>query len=141
MAAAGVAWAVYTLVGRGSDDPLRNTAQNFILTLPMALVGLASLALAPLALPAIGWAIISGALASGIGYAVWYAALPQLTRTRAGVVQLTVPAIAALGGILFLGESLTWRFAISGALILGGVAVAILAPTAGAKRSGPPNLK
>lgn len=128
MAAAGVAWAVYTLLGRGSDDPLRDTAQNFILTLPLAFIGIASVALAPLAWPAVGWAILSGALASGIGYAIWYAALPQLTRTRAGIVQLSVPAIAAIGGILLLGESPTWRLAISAALILGGVATAILAP-------------
>lgn len=127
MVAAGVAWAIYTLLGRGSEDPLRDTAQNFILTVPLALVGVASLIVAPLAWPSIGWALLSGGLASGIGYAIWYAALPQLTRTHAGIVQLSVPAIAALGGIVFLGERPTWRLAISATLILGGVAVAILA--------------
>jgi drug/metabolite transporter (DMT)-like permease len=73
------------------------------------------------------WAVASGALASGIGYAIWYRALPHLTRTRAAAVQLSVPVIAAAGGILFIGETLTWRLAISSVLILGGLAMAIAA--------------
>jgi drug/metabolite transporter (DMT)-like permease len=75
------------------------------------------------------WTIASGAVASGIGYAIWYAALPALTRTQAAIVQLSVPVIAAAGGIIFIGETLTWRLAISSILILAGLATAILART------------
>ena len=73
------------------------------------------------------YAIASGVVASGLGYAIWYAALPQLTRVRAAIVQLTVPVIAALGGVIFIAEPLSWRLAIASGAILGGVAIALIA--------------
>lgn len=128
MAAAGVAWGVYSLRGRGVRDALADTAGNFVRSL------LPCLLVVPLAVvwgrvePAGAWlAVASGALASGLGYAVWYRALPGLTATQAGLVQLTVPAIAAGGAILFLSEPLTLRFVVAGVMILGGVAFAIQA--------------
>lgn len=128
MIIAGISWAVYSLLGRGSKEPLVDTAYNFILTVPVALVLTAvSLALRSPSPAGVGWAIASGALASGIGYAVWYRALPLLSRSSAAIVQLTVPVIAAAGGILFIGEELTLRLVIASALILGGVAIAITA--------------
>jgi drug/metabolite transporter (DMT)-like permease len=125
MVVAGVAWAVYTLLGRGSVAPLRDSAQNFVLTVPLALLCVVSLALEPWHWSGIGWAIVSGALASGVGYAIWYAVLPSLSRVQSGIVQLCVPAIAAGAGIVLLGEQPTLRLGIATVLILGGVAVAI----------------
>jgi drug/metabolite transporter (DMT)-like permease len=125
MVVAGIGWAVYTLLGRGSARPLVDTAQNFILTVPLALVCFVALAWEPWTLEGILWAVASGALASGVGYAIWYAVLPGLKRTQAGIVQSGVPVIAAVGGILLLGEEPTLRLGIATVLILGGVAVAI----------------
>lgn len=128
MIAAGLSWAVYSLLGRGSKEPLVDTAYNFILAVPIALA-LCALSLTQ-GLPSqlgLVWAIASGALASGVGYAIWYRALPLLSRSSAAIVQLTVPAIAAAGGILFIGEALTWRLVIASTLILGGIAVALTA--------------
>ena len=126
MIGAGIAWGVYSLRGRGGGDATRTTAGNFLRAVPFALA---------LSAAALGWtrvdgagiacAIASGALTSGVGYAIWYAALPLLSRSQSGIVQLAVPAIAALAGIAFLGEEPTLRLGISTALILGGVAVAI----------------
>ena len=127
MVVAGLCWAAYTLIGRGSTTPLADTAGNFIRTLPVALVLLAAgLALQIPSPRAAAYAVASGALASGVGYAVWYAVLPQLTRTRAAIVQLTVPAIAAAGGVLLIGEPLTPRLVIATIAILGGVAFALI---------------
>jgi len=129
MAFAGVAWGVYSLRGRGSASPLLATADNFSLAVPLALamlaIGFASSSLHVDARGA-GFALASGAVASGLGYSLWYLALPSLTATRAAVLQLSVPVIAAAGGILVLGESLSARLAIAGALILGGVGTAVL---------------
>jgi drug/metabolite transporter (DMT)-like permease len=128
MIVAGLSWAVYSLLGRGSKEPLVDTAYNFILAVPVSLA-LCALSLAQ-GLPSqlgLVWAIASGALASGVGYAIWYRALPRLSRSSAAIVQLTVPAIAAAGGILFIGETLTWRLIIASALILGGIAIALTA--------------
>lgn len=128
MIAAGLSWAVYSLVGRGSAEPLVDTAYNFILTVPVALslIGLSLLDGVPSAIGLV-WAVASGALASGIGYAIWYRVLPMISRSSAAIVQLTVPVIAAAGGILFMGEIVTPRLAIASVLILGGVAAAIIA--------------
>jgi drug/metabolite transporter (DMT)-like permease len=128
MIAAGVCWAAYTLLGRGSSAPLADTAGNFIRSLPLAVL-LASIGLAIQAPSANGvmLAVGSGALASGVGYAIWYAALSRLTRSSAALVQLTVPALAALGGRLLLGEPLTLRVVLATGGILGGVALALLA--------------
>jgi drug/metabolite transporter (DMT)-like permease len=127
MVVAGLCWAAYTLIGRGSTTPLADTGGNFIRTLPVAaLLVAAGLALQIPSPRAAIYAAASGALASGVGYAIWYAVLPQLTRTRAAIVQLTVPAIAAAGGVLLIGEPLTPRLIIATLAILGGVAFALV---------------
>jgi len=126
MFAAGVAWGLYTLRGRGGGDPVVGTATNFALAVPFAL--LVSLAwLKGLNITARGaWlAVLSGGIASGLGYVIWYAALKGLTTTRAAIVQLSVPVLAAMGGVLVLGEALTLRLLLATATILGGVALAI----------------
>jgi drug/metabolite transporter (DMT)-like permease len=137
MLAAGVAWGVYSLRGRGAGDPLAVTSGNFLRTVPMALALAAGAALAGpgLAVDVRGAlaALASGALASGLGYALWYAALPSLRASSAGILQLSVPVLAALGGIVLLGEPVGWRFALAAALTLGGVA---LATRQGATNSG-----
>ena len=131
MMSAGIAWGVYSLRGRAARDPLAATAGNFCRTVPMCLT-LAALPMAGThATPrGIGLALLSGIVASGLGYAVWYRALPGLRPAQAATVQLTVPAIAALGAVAALGETLTARLMIAGACILGGVAVAIRAKAA-----------
>ena len=128
MAAAGLSWAAYSLLGRGSDLPLVDTAGNFVRCLPVAAVlAVAGVAIQPPSAAGAAYAVASGALASGLGYAIWYAALPGLSRSAAAFVQLTVPAIAAAGGVLFLGEPLTTRLVLASAGILGGVALALFA--------------
>jgi drug/metabolite transporter (DMT)-like permease len=125
MAAAGIGWGVYSLAGRGAADPLAATAWNFLLAvpvmLPLALVGLAAPAATGLAL-----AVVSGAVTSGLGYALWYQVLPRLGAARAGVAQLTVPVLAALGGAVLLAEPPEPEFWLAAALVLGGVGLASL---------------
>ena len=118
MALAGGAWGVYSLRGRASRAPLLATAANFARSVPMALAGLA-LAWSSTHLSSRGvlLAVGSGALASGLGYSLWYLALPSLSATRAAVIQLTVPVLAAFAGVLVLGESIRLRLAIAGAMI------------------------
>lgn len=127
MIGAGIAWGVYSLRGRGIPDALAATGGNFLRTVPMA-VALGIFGTADVRIDAAGtvYALLSGALASGAGYAVWYAALRGLTATRAATVQLSVPVIAAVGGVLFLGESVSLRLALSSVAILGGVAMVLL---------------
>jgi drug/metabolite transporter (DMT)-like permease len=128
MIAAGLSWAAYSLLGRGSRSPLADTAGNFIRCLPMGLLLIVAGDLHHMVNPhGLAYAIASGGLASGLGYAIWYAALPSLSRTSAALVQLTVPAIAAAGGVLLIGEPLTGPLLLSSAGILGGVALALLA--------------
>lgn len=135
MAAAGVAWGLYSLHGRGVTDPLAATAGNFIRAVPMALAlsALAMLAAqaAHAAAAGIVLAVLSGAITSGLGYVIWYAALRGLNATRAAVVQLSVPPIAAAGGTLLLGEGISLRLALASAAILGGIALVL---TSRAKR-------
>ena len=127
MVLAGLCWAAYTLLGRATRSPLQDTAGNFIRTVPVAaLLLVAGLAGQPIDPAAATYAAASGALASGLGYAVWYAALPGLPRTTAAIVQLTVPAIAAMGGVLFIGETVTGRLVLASIGILGGVALALV---------------
>lgn len=128
MAASGLCWAAYSLIGRGSTTPLADTAGNFVRCLPLALLLVAAgLWTATPELKGVAYAIASGAIASGIGYAIWYAALPGLSRTGAASVQLTVPAIAAAGAVLFIGEPLTTRLVLASAAIIGGIGVTIVA--------------
>ena len=128
MFASGMAWGVYSLRGRGLPAPVAQTAGNFLRTVPMALVAL-GLARASLRIsrPGVFMALTSGALTSALGYVLWYMVLPRLTVTRAAVVQLAVPVLAALAGVLFLDEPISARLLLSSLLILGGVALAILA--------------
>ncbi|NMG55027.1 DMT family transporter [Aromatoleum aromaticum] len=126
MIGAGVAWGVYSLRGRGTGNPLAATAGNFLRTVPMA-IGLAMLGVAGVNIQSSGvlYAVLSGALASGGGYVVWYAALRGLSATGAATVQLSVPVIAALGGVLLLGELVTLRLVLASVAILGGVAIVL----------------
>ena len=127
MALAGVAWGVYSLRGRSSRAPLATTAANFARAVPLAAVGLAAGWSQATARPAgVALALASGALASGLGYSLWYLALPALSATRAAIVQLSVPALAAAAGVALLGEAIDARLAGSAALILGGVALAVV---------------
>lgn len=130
MAAAGLAWGVYSLRGRGGRSPLAANADNFARGVPFAaLASLVALRWSPPHASATGilLAITSGALASGIGYAIWYRALPRLRASHAAIVQLTVPPLAAAGGVLLLGETADLRLVLATAAILGGVALAVTA--------------
>jgi len=133
MLGAGIAWGIYSLRGKGGGDPLRATAGNFLRALPFVLLlTLVTLRSANLDRAGIGYAIASGALASGIGYAIWYTALPALKASGAATVQLSVPVLAAAGGIAFLGEPITLRFALASIAVLGGIALVIFERRAGA---------
>jgi len=126
MIGAGIAWGVYSLRGRSAGDPLLATAGNFVRALPFACaLGIAALAMFSIDRGGIACAVASGALTSGVGYAIWYTALPALKATHAATVQLSVPVIAALGGILFLGEQPTLRLVVAAAAILGGIALVV----------------
>ncbi len=127
MAAAGAGWGAYSLLGRGAGDPIAANASAFA----RALLPAAALALLPGADRAwtgrgLALAAVSGAIASGLGYSLWYAALPHLTRTRAAAVQLAVPALAAAAAVLVLGERATPRLLVCGGVITAGVALALL---------------
>lgn len=135
MIGSGVCWGVYSLLGRGGGRPTYVTAGNFLrasaLAAPLLGIWLVALWLGltpsePISAQGIGLAFASGALTSGLGYAVWYRALKGLSATRAGVVQLLVPPLAALGGIMLLSEPLTARFIGASAIILIGIALAIV---------------
>jgi drug/metabolite transporter (DMT)-like permease len=130
MVAAGVAWGVYSLRGRRSTDALRDTAGNFVRAAPGALL------LSALLWTHRSWdpfgavlAALSGAIASGLGYAAWYTALPRLTAIAAGNAQLSVPIIAAFGGVVLFGEAITLRLAVASVVVLGGIALALNRPT------------
>ncbi len=124
MAAAGVAWGIYTWLGRSTTHPLGSTARNFRLSTPYALITLAAaMGLDQLHLSTSGFvlAILSGTLASAVGYAIWYSVLPTLSAAQAGILQLLVPVIAALGGVVFVGEPLTLHLVTAGLVILAGI--------------------
>jgi drug/metabolite transporter (DMT)-like permease len=127
MIVAGLAWGVYSLRGRGSADPVNSTAGNFLLAAPLAvLCNLPFLPRLHLDPAGVLYALVSGAVTSGLGYVLWYSALKDLTATRAAIVQLSAPVIAAFGGVWLLSESFTARLAVASCAILGGVALAIL---------------
>jgi drug/metabolite transporter (DMT)-like permease len=132
MIAAGLSWAGYSLLGRGVQDATGATAGNFILAVPMTVVlSLATLGSAELDMPGVAYAVASGAVTSGLGYVLWYAVLPAFKAATAAVIQLSVPAIAALGGVILLAEPLSIRLILASAAILGGIALTIVG------RSGP----
>lgn len=127
MLIAGMAWGFYSIRGRGSQNPLGDTAGNFIYAVPMVLL----IRLFPfwdihLSTNGMILAALSGALASGLGYVIWYAALRGLTTTRAAIVQLSVPVIAAWSGVLLLAETISTRLLLAGMLILGGIGLSVL---------------
>ena len=127
MAIAGISWGFYTLRGRQNTNPLADTTGNFLRSVPLIL--LAVLPFLPniyVTNRGILLAVLSGAVASGLGYSVWYAALKYHTATRAAILQLSVPALAAIGGIVFLSETISVRLMLATALILGGIALAII---------------
>ena len=126
MLGAGVAWGVYSLRGRGQSDPTRVTAGNFLRAVPIAAV-LSLLFWRGTSWDAAGvtYAVLSGAVTSGLGYAVWYRALPGLRASSAATVQLSVPVLAALGGVALLGERVTPRLAVTSAAILCGIALVV----------------
>jgi len=127
MFGAGIAWGIYSLRGKRAGDPALATAGNFSRAVPMAAVlSLAFLPWAKLDRAGIGYAIVSGAIASGVGYAIWYTALPSLRGASAASVQLIVPVLAAVGGILFLQESITLRLLVASIAILGGIGLVVI---------------
>ncbi|WP_198083241.1 DMT family transporter [Variovorax sp. E3] len=135
MAVAGVAWGVYSLRGRGVADPLAATARNFTRAVPLALaLSLAFVASAHADATGVALAVASGALTSGLGYVVWYAALGRLSALRAATVQLSVPLLASFGGVLFLSETITPRLAVASVAILGGIALVLSQKSRSARR-------
>src|SRR5213080_5190886 len=126
MLCAGIAWGIYSLRGKGAGDPATATAGNFLRAVVFA--SLLSIALSPWASldrAGVGYAAVSGAIASGVGYVIWYSALPGLKAASAATVQLSVPVLAAAGGILFLGELITLRFLLASLAVLGGIALVV----------------
>jgi drug/metabolite transporter (DMT)-like permease len=130
MAVAGIAWGIFTLRGRGSANAVAEMAGNFLRSVPMiivvAIVALPFISQMKLSPNGVIFAVLSGAVASGIGYSVWYAVLKHHTATRAAILQLAVPALAAFGGVVILGEEISLRLLLASALILCGIGLAIL---------------
>jgi len=127
MAVAGVAWGLYSLLGRGEADPLGTTADNFLYAVPLAVaVNLLFWSDVYTSWYGVMLAILSGAIASGLGYALWYAVLAGMPATRAATAQLSVPVIAALGGVVLLSEPVTLRLVVSSTATLGGIALVLL---------------
>lgn len=143
MGLAGAAWGGYSLLGRASVTPLVDTARSFLWASPLAIaVSLLNRSDMSLSRSGLVLALVSGVVTSGIGYAIWYSALARLTRTRAAAVQLLVPVLAALGGVVILNESPSARLAIAAVMILGGVGLVLAtranltnAPTAASNRT------
>ena len=133
MLGAGVAWGIYSLRGRGQSDPVRVTAGNFLRAVPIAaILSAAFWNGTSLDATGVGYAAISGALTSGMGYAIWYTALPGLRAASAATVQLSVPVLTAFGGVALLGERITPRLALTSLAILCGIALVVT--RTGAKR-------
>ncbi len=126
MAAAGVGWAAYTLLGRAESDALGATAGNFLLCVPLTGLAMVVAGGGHLSVMGVLTAVVAGAITSGLGYALWYRVLPSLPTTVAGIAQLSVPVIAVAAGAVLLAEPLTLRLLSAGALVLGGIALSLL---------------
>lgn len=127
MMVSGVAWAGYTLVGKRSTAPLMDTCYNFFRTIPFIFILLIlTISTTEYSYDGVLLAVLSGAIMSGVGYAIWYTALSGLTTTKAAVVQLLVPVIATIGGVIFMSEAMTARLQISTIMVLGGIALVLL---------------
>lgn len=127
MTIAGIAWGIYTLKGRGSKNPLMDTTYNFLRTTPLvALLAFFTISNVNYSSEGILLALLSGGITSGIGYTIWYIALGGLSSTQAAVLQLSVPVIAALGGVLFVSEAISFRLAVSATMVLGGILIVVL---------------
>lgn len=127
MTVAGIAWGIYTLKGRGSTNPLADTTYNFLRTMPLVIIlAVITIQNSHYSYDGILLAVLSGGIASGIGYTIWYIALGGLAATQAAVVQLSVPVIAALGGVIFVSEAITLRLIVSASMILGGILLVVL---------------
>jgi len=127
MLGAGAAWGVYSLRGQGAVDPGRVTAGNFLRAVPFALaLSVLTISHASLDTAGLGYAVFSGAIASGLLYVIWYSVLPALTATGAATVQLSVPVIAALGGNVLLEEPISLRLVVASVAVLGGILLVIL---------------
>jgi drug/metabolite transporter (DMT)-like permease len=127
MTVSGIAWGIYTLKGRGSKNPIMDTAFNFLRTMPFVIIlAIVTFKYAHYSSEGILLAVLSGSIASGIGYMIWYSALSGLSVTQAAVLQLLVPVIAAVGGIIFVSESISFRLTVSSAMILGGILMVVL---------------
>lgn len=128
MTLAGIAWGVYSLLGRGGGNPLASTAGNFMRAVPMTLaVSLAALPWLHLSATGMGLAVLSGAVTSALGYILWYSILPTIKASTAASAQLAVPVITAIAGAVLLAEALTPRLLVASAVVLGGIALAIRA--------------
>lgn len=128
MLGSGVAWGLYSIMGRAAGDPIAVNAGNFLRAVPLAVVPLLGvLAVGDVSVDGKGaaFAVASGAVASGMGYALWYAVLPHLTAARAASVQLSVPVITALGAVLVLGEGISLRLTLASLAVLGGIGLVI----------------
>jgi len=129
MLGAGVAWGIYSLRGKGEKNPATATTGNFVRAVPFAAaLGIIFIIRAHLDVAGVTFGIISGAITSGLGYVIWYSVLPDLKAASAAVVQLSVPVLAATGGILLLGEPITMRYLFASLAVLGGIALVILIP-------------
>ncbi len=127
MLAAGVAWGIYSLRGKGEKSPASATTGNFLRAVPFAAaLSIVFFPWARVDRAGAAYAILSGAIASGAGYVIWYSVLPGLKAASAATVQLSVPVLAATGGILLLGEPLTMRFALASIAVLGGIALVVI---------------
>ena len=124
MTIAGIGWGIYTLNGKGSKNPLKDTTYNFVRTLPFLIIlFLITVKDASYSFEGVLLAVISGAVTSGIGYTIWYIALRGLTKVQSAVVQLLVPALAAFGGVIFVSEVISLRLILASLLILGGILI------------------
>ncbi|SEV94232.1 EamA-like transporter family protein [Cognatiyoonia koreensis] len=126
MAAAGIAWAAYTLLGQKGPDAVAASAGNFVLCLPLVILPLGAGWGGVLSGGGVALAITAGAVTSGLGYALWYRVLPKIATTTAAVAQLSVPVIAVAAGAVFLAEPLTMRLIVAGGLVLGGIGISLV---------------